>query len=86
MNDLKDLFGRPGEGLHGYRVANVAVVDVAVTLVVAWVLANRRWVPWWPQTFAPSLLLLLLIGVLAHRAFDVRTTVDKMLFGGGGGA
>ena len=24
----KDIFGKPGEGAHSYRVANVAVVDV----------------------------------------------------------
>ena len=72
-----DALGRPGEGVHTH-VLGVAVVDVALTVVLALVLhrvTGRRWSVWvW-------LALAFAAGIAAHRAFCVRTTVDRMLFG-----
>ena len=28
----KDLFGKPGEGVHSYRIFNIAIVDVILTI------------------------------------------------------
>lgn len=61
----KDIFGRPGEGAHAYRIFDIAVVDVARIFGVA---------------FWKSLVGLFLVGILSHRAFCVRTTVDKLVF------
>lgn len=71
----KDIFGRPGEGAHAYRVFDIAVVDVAATVAVAYVIARM-----FGFTFWKSLVVLFLIGIISHRAFCVRTTVDKWIF------
>ena len=71
----KDIFGRPREGAHAYRIFDIAVVDVAATVIVAFVIARVFSFAFWK-----SLVGLLLVGILSHRAFCVRTTVDKWVF------
>ena len=71
----KDLFGRPREGAHAYRVFDIAVVDVAATVVVAYVIARVFGFAFWK-----SLVALFIVGIISHRAFCVRTTVDKWVF------
>ena len=75
LRRYKDLFGRPREGAHAYRVFDIAVVDVAATVVVAYVIARVFGVAFWK-----SLVVLFIVGIISHRAFCVRTTVDKWVF------
>jgi hypothetical protein len=71
----KDIFGRPREGAHAYRIFDIAVVDVAATVVVAYVIARFFGFAFWK-----SLVALFIVGIISHRAFCVRTTVDKWVF------
>jgi hypothetical protein len=71
----KDIFGRPKEGAHAYRLFDIAVVDVAATVFVAFIIARLFGISFWK-----SLVACFLIGVISHRAFCVRTTVDKWVF------
>jgi len=68
----KSIFGDPGTGAHAYRIFNIAVVDVLATVILALVISRRH--------FWKVLGVLFLVGILAHRVFCVRTTVDKLLF------
>jgi hypothetical protein len=73
----KDIFGKPNEGVHELRdpIFNIAVIDVCATaagaLVISW-LFNFK--------FSIVLVILFIIGILAHKMFCVRTTIDKFLF------
>lgn len=71
----KDIFGHPREGAHAYRIFDIAVVDVAATVFVAFFFARIFSLSFWK-----SLVALFIIGILSHRAFCVRTTVDKWVF------
>ena len=71
----KDLFGRPREGAHSYRLFDVAVVDVVATIVVAFIIARVFGFVFWK-----SLVALFLLGIISHRVFCVETTVDKLIF------
>ena len=71
----KDIFGRPREGAHAYRVFDIAMVDVTATVVVAYVIARVFGFAFWK-----SLVVLFIVGILSHRMFCVRTTVDKLVF------
>ncbi len=74
----QDLFGKVGQGLHSYRLFNIAIVDVILTLIVAQLLAN-----WFPKySVGHYLVFLFLLGIILHRLFCVRTTIDKWLFPG----
>lgn len=72
---FRHIFGREGEGAHAYRVANIAVVDLALTVVGAWLLARWMARPFW-LVFAAVMV----IGVLVHRMFCVETTLTKIVF------
>ena len=71
----KDIFGRPREGAHAYRFFDIAVVDVAATVLLALVISRIFGLSFWK-----SLVVLFIIGIISHRAFCVRTTVDKLVF------
>ena len=36
--EYKDIFGKVGEGVHSYRIFNIAVVDVVSTIIMAYLL------------------------------------------------
>jgi fatty acid desaturase len=77
MNGLcryKDALGVPGRGVHAWRIFDVAIVDVVLTVLAAWGIAEwRGWPFWW------VLLGLFVMGIVLHRLFCVRTTVDQWL-------
>ena len=72
-----DIFGKVGEGVHSYRVFNVAVVDVLLTVLLAYVI--KLFMP--NTSFILILVAMFLVGIAVHRIFCVKTTVDKLLFG-----
>ena len=70
----KDVFGKPGEGAHKYRIFNIAIVDTLLTVLLAYVIAYFSGISLIyviPGTF--------LLGIVLHRLFCVRTTVDQLL-------
>lgn len=72
----KNMFGEVGTGAHSYRVFNIAIVDVAVTIIIALLIKLL-----FPNVSLIIVLLSLFIaGIIAHRLFCVETTVDKFLF------
>ena len=71
----KNILGEPDKGIHSYRLFGVAIVDVIMTIVVAWVLSY-----FFKLGFTKTLIILFLLGIILHRSFCVRTTVDKILF------
>ena len=71
----KDALGVPGKGVHSYRLFGVAIADVIMTLVASLIIAYLFKLPFlYVSIFAFNL------GIILHRLFCVRTTVDKILF------
>ena len=71
----KDILGKPNEGIHKYRIFNIAIVDVLLTIFVAFIISFFSKI-----NFFIILILLFIAGIILHRIFCVRTTVDKILF------
>ena len=71
----KNMLGKLGEGVHSYRFANLAIVDVIMTIIAAFNISAVFAISFW-KVLAVSFLL----GIVLHRFFCVRTTVDKLLF------
>ena len=69
-----NIFGAPGQGPHATRFLGVAVVDVVFTVIGAAIIAYFTKVPFLYVAFAVFLL-----GIVLHRLFCVRTTVDIWL-------
>ncbi len=72
----RDALGQPGIGIHSHRVAGMAAVDLALTVVAAVIIA---W--WFDWSFGYTFIGVFIAGIAFHRAFCVRTTVDKWIFG-----
>ena len=72
----KDIFGKPNQGAHSYRIFNIAIVDVLLTILVAYLLSIFT-----GYKFVYTLIFMFILGIFSHRIFCVRTTIDKLLFG-----
>ena len=72
----KNIFGEVNKGIHSFRFLNVAVVDVLLTIVGAYLVSKLFQV----YSFRNTAIILFLLGIILHRLFCVRTTIDKLLF------
>jgi hypothetical protein len=72
----KDIFGKPNEGIHSYKIFNISIVDVLATIFVAYII--YLFIP--NCNFFFILIGLFLLGIVLHKLFCVRTTIDKLLF------
>jgi len=75
FKQFKDILGKPGQGLHSYRIFNIAIVDVLLTILLAFLISK-----YFVISIYKTVVVLFLIGIISHRLFCVRTTIDKLLF------
>jgi hypothetical protein len=73
--DLDKNLGIVNTGIHSYRIFNIAYMDVIMTIVVSLLLA---WAMKW--SYIKTIISVFILGIILHRMFCVRTTVDKLLF------
>ena len=71
----KNILGVHGKGVHSYRIFNIAIVDVLLTLLVAYIISYV-----FKKSFMWVSIILFILGIILHRLFCVRTTVDKIVF------
>jgi hypothetical protein len=69
-----EIFGRPYEGVHRYRLFGVAAVDFIFTCLAALAIAYYTNV-----SFAYVLIILLILGIIAHYVFYVNTALNVTL-------
>ena len=72
---FKDIFGKPNEGLHKYRIFNIAIIDVLLTLLLAYIISSK-----YKVCIYKTFIALFILSIILHRLFCVRTTIDKLLF------
>lgn len=81
MNSLSDIFGKPYEGVHAYRIPiiNIALVDTLATLIVAYILYKYNI----GSSVINNFIILFLIGQVFHLLFGVKTEfilkLDKLI-------
>jgi len=71
---LANLLGKPGTGIHKYRLFGVSIVDVLLTFVLAYFTKGLF-------NFWYILLFWFIIGIILHHVLCVNTTIDQILFG-----
>jgi len=71
-----NILGKPKEGIHSYRLFNIAILDVIGTLIIGYIIHRRTKIKLYIIN-----IILFLSGILLHKLFCVKTTVDKLLFG-----
>lgn len=75
LYQYKDIFGKINTGVHSYRILNVAVVDFFGTIIIAYGIAK-----FFNYELYQVLIIAFILGIILHRIFHVKTTVDKILF------
>ncbi len=71
-----NIFGEPNTGIHSYRIFNIAIVDVILTIIGAFLISYL-----FNLNFIKCLLILFILGIILHRLFCVNTTINKFIFG-----
>ena len=71
----KNLFGKPNTGLHSFRIFNIAIVDLSLTIFAAYLFSIL-----FKFSFLYSFIGLFILGIILHRLFCVKTTIDKLIF------
>jgi hypothetical protein len=80
-----NILGEPGKGAHSYRIFDIAIVDVILTIILSVLLSllfkyvfNLKLQFY--ILFMIITICLFILGIILHRLFCVKTTVDKLLF------
>lgn len=80
----KDIFGIPGEGFHKIRFFGMALGDIILTILLAIILFVIFVMTGYMNKNIYSFLYILIVcflwGIILHKLFCVRTTVDKLIF------
>ncbi len=70
-----DIFGKPKEGVHSLRFLNMAFVDLALTILGAYIIAR-----YYSYNVLVVFGMLMIASVLIHRLFCVSTTLTNLVF------
>jgi hypothetical protein len=76
FKQFSDIFGKPNEGAHSYRIFNIAIVDVISTIIGVLIISYI-----FNINFILLLIFMFLLGIVLHRLFCVNTTINKLIFG-----
>lgn len=71
LEKYSDVLGKPGEGVHRFRVSGLAAVDLAGTAAIAFGLTY--WNGWGWRGCTAAFAGLWLIGIGLHKLFGVKT-------------
>ena len=80
----KNLFGIPNTGVHSVRIFDIAIIHIFITLLEAILIYEIIIIKFLKMNDIIKLWMVIVfmfgLGILLHRVFCVRTTVDKWLF------
>jgi len=74
LKDYQDIFGKPKQGLHSYRILDVAIVDYMMTIIGAFVISYYTDIPVILTTIG-----LFTVAILLHILFGVPTNTTRWL-------
>jgi hypothetical protein len=69
----KNLLGKPKEGVHKYRIFNIAIVDLILTILLSLVISKI-----FKIKFLISFIGIFIFGEFLHYLFCVDTTIIKV--------
>ena len=72
----KDIFGKPKEGIHSYRLFNLAISDIVLTIIASYIISQIT-----NFDYMNVLIITFIIGILLHKVFCVSTTINNIIFG-----
>lgn len=70
------MCGAPRTGVHSFRIFDFAVVDIIASLLLAALISYITTMSFWV-----SIPLVIVLGIITHRALGIDTKLNMMLFG-----
>ena len=75
----KNIFGKPNEAIHNIRIFDIAIVDVVMTIIGAKIIQIISNILFGINiSYLIYMVGLFILGIILHRLFCVRTTIDKL--------
>jgi hypothetical protein len=71
----RNIFGKPNSGAHSYRIFNIAIIDLGLTILVAYIISK-----YYILDFVYVFIILMLLSLILHKLFCVETTLTKFVF------
>ena len=71
----KNIFGKPGEGLHSIRFMGISIFDVIIVLLAALLISYI-----YKISIFYTIIPIFFSGIIIHRMFCVQTAIDRLLF------
>ena len=75
LSKYKNIFGKPGTGVHQYKFKGTAIVDYLATIVVAFLITYFTDIPLVITTIG-----ILILGILFHYLFGIKSHAIRYLF------
>jgi hypothetical protein len=72
--EYKNIFGKPNEGVHKYRIFGMAAIDWIATIAAAALISSCL-----DYSFWACLLVLFIISIALHALFCVDTAIMKQI-------
>ncbi len=74
--EYKNMLGEVRKGVHSVRLFDIAIIDVLLTFVSAYIICMV-----FPELNLPMVTVSLFgLGIILHRLFCVRTKIDTLIF------
>ena len=70
----KDIFGKPKEGPHSYRIFNIAIVDTLLTIIIGYLISK-----YFKLKLYIVLIVLFILSIIVHKIFCVKTTLSNLI-------
>ena len=71
----KNILGEPRKGIRSFRFMDISIIDTLVTILAAIYISKK-----FKKPLFTTLIILFILGIIVHKIFCVRTTIDKKLF------
>jgi len=69
----KDIFGKPGQGVHSYRIMDIAIVDILLTIFSSWLVSK-----YYEKNFWIVFSINMILSIIVHKFFCVDTTLTRL--------
>ena len=74
LKKYKDIFGKPGEGIHKYRFLGTAISDYLLTILAAVIITYFTKIP-----LVLTTIFAFVLGIVFHVIFGVETNTTRYL-------
>jgi len=79
--EYKNMFGIPNEGIHSLRLFNIAIVDLVLTFIIAYIIQLQNFKFLENTSLGVLFMCLIILSLVIHKLFCVNTTLTKIVFG-----